>query len=52
MGDVLRGRRRGGEDAGLLAWAIGIAAVGTLLIGILPYLATGLADGVTLAFGR
>lgn len=37
---------------GSLAWAIGIAAVGTLLIGILPYLATGLADGVTLAFGR
>lgn len=40
------------KTPGLLAWAIGIAAVGTLLIGILPYLATGLADGVTLAFGR
>ncbi|WP_119073077.1 NADH-quinone oxidoreductase subunit N [Aggregatilinea lenta] len=34
-----------------LAWAIGISAAGTLLIGVIPYLATEMAKGITLAFG-
>lgn len=35
-----------------LAWAIGISAVGTLLLGVLPYLLADMAREVTLAFGR
>ncbi len=35
-----------------LAWAISIATVGTLALGIFPYLLSDLANGITLAFGR
>ncbi len=34
-----------------LAWAISIAAVGTLFLGIFPYLLFDMAKGITLAFG-
>jgi NADH-quinone oxidoreductase subunit N len=35
-----------------LAWAISISAVGTLLLGIFPYLLADMANEITLAFGR
>lgn len=35
-----------------LAWAISLATVGTLVLGIFPYLLSDLANGITLAFGR
>lgn len=34
-----------------LAWGIGIAAVGTLLLGALPYILSDMAREITLAFG-
>jgi len=34
-----------------LAWGIGIAAVGTLLLGVLPYILSNMAREITLAFG-
>lgn len=34
-----------------LAWGIGIAVAGTLLLGVLPYLVSELARDITLAFG-
>lgn len=34
-----------------LAWAIGIAAIGTLVFGFLPYLLSDMAREITLAFG-
>jgi len=34
-----------------LAWAISIAAVGTLLLGIFPYLLSDMTHKITLAFG-
>ena len=34
-----------------LGWAIGIAAIGTLVFGILPYLLSDMAREITLAFG-
>jgi hypothetical protein len=34
-----------------LAWAIGISAVGTLILGVLPYLLSDMAREITLAFG-
>jgi len=34
-----------------LAWAIGITAIGTLLLGVLPYLLADMARDITLAFG-
>ncbi len=34
-----------------LAWAIGIAAVGTLLLGVAPYFLAEMARDITLAFG-
>ncbi len=34
-----------------LAWAIGVAAVGTLVLGALPYLLSDMAREITLAFG-
>lgn len=35
-----------------LAWAIAVSAVGTLLLGVLPYLLSDMASDVTLALGR
>lgn len=35
-----------------LRWALGITAAGTLILGILPYFMTELAEGVTVAFIR
>ncbi|MCD4685613.1 MAG: NADH-quinone oxidoreductase subunit N [Anaerolineae bacterium] len=35
-----------------LAWGISIAAVGTLFLGIFPYLLSDMANEITLAFGR
>ncbi len=34
-----------------LAWGIGVAAVGTLLLGFFPYLLSDMASGIALAFG-
>jgi NADH-quinone oxidoreductase subunit N len=34
-----------------LAWAIGVSAVGTLLLGVFPYLLSDMAREITLAFG-
>ena len=34
-----------------LAWAISISAVGTLILGIFPYLLSDMAREITLAFG-
>ncbi|MBN1201143.1 MAG: NADH-quinone oxidoreductase subunit N [Anaerolineae bacterium] len=34
-----------------LAWAIGVASVGTLLLGMLPYILTDMVREITLAFG-
>jgi NADH-quinone oxidoreductase subunit N len=34
-----------------LAWAIGISAIGTLVLGFLPYLLSDMAREITLAFG-
>jgi hypothetical protein len=34
-----------------LAWAISIAAVGTLFLGVFPYLLSEMAREITLAFG-
>ncbi|MGQ9849184.1 MAG: NADH-quinone oxidoreductase subunit N [Aggregatilineaceae bacterium] len=35
-----------------LAWAISISTVGTLVLGIFPYLLSDMANEITLAFGR
>jgi NADH-quinone oxidoreductase subunit N len=37
-------------EAPSLRWALGITAAGTLILGILPYFMTELAEGVTVAF--
>jgi hypothetical protein len=34
-----------------LAWAISIAAVGTLILGVFPYLLSDMARHIALAFG-
>ncbi len=34
-----------------LAWGIGVAAVGTLVLGLFPYLLSDMASGIALAFG-